>query len=395
MSLDSIKQRIGKVNARRQSLTYYPYFKSSDPLPAGRILVDGKSLLNMSSNDYLGLSFDKRVIEASQKATDKYGTSRCGSRLLNGTAKIHEEAEETLSAFFGKERTLLFSSGHQANLGLFQSLLGRGDTLLLDKDCHASIYDGVALSGTSTERFIHNDFYDAKSRFTRLDGAPAILATEGIFSMDGSIPDLGELVRLFGEVECLKVVDEAHSIGVLGSGKGAAAEFGVLSETDILSGAFSKSLASVGGFISASSEIIKYIRDSARSLIFTAAPAPSAVAAAMKALEILSSEPERITSLRGKIGWFKAELGKIGVSAGNPVSPIIPLRIASPEMAFRACMSLMSKGFMLYPIIPPASPQGICMIRISITESHTTGELTRFIEAIDELKISESLLETA
>ena len=253
----------------------------------------------------------------------------------------------------------------------------------------------MALSGTSTERFIHNDFYDAKSRFTRLDGAPAILATEGIFSMDGSIPDLGELVRLFGEVECLKVVDEAHSIGVLGSGKGAAAEFGVLSETDILSGAFSKSLASVGGFISASSEIIKYIRDSARSLIFTAAPAPSAVAAAMKALEILSSEPERITSLRGKIGWFKAELGKIGVSAGNPVSPIIPLRIASPEMAFRACMSLMSKGFMLYPIIPPASPQGICMIRISITESHTTGELTRFIEAIDELKISESLLETA
>jgi len=394
MSLNSIKRRIKKVNDRISRALYYPYFESSSPLADARILVGGHPLLNMSSNDYLGLSFDKRVIEASQKATEKYGTSRCGSRLLNGTAKIHEEAEEALSAFFGKESTLLFNSGHQANLGLFQSLLSKGDMLLLDKDCHASIYDGVALSGASMERFTHNDFHDAKSRFMRLGLAPALLATEGIFSMDGSIPDLEELVRLFGGAECLKVVDEAHSIGILGSGRGAAAEFGVLSEIDILSGAFSKSLASVGGFISASSEIIEYIRNSARSLIFTAAPAPSAVAAAMKALDILSSEPERITSLRGKIVWFKAELGKIGIPAGNPLSPIIPLRIASPEMAFRTCMSLRSKGFMLYPIVPPASPQGICMIRISITDLHTADELSRFIGAIDELKISESLLET-
>lgn len=395
MSLNSIKQRIDKVKERISGVPYYPYFKSSSPLPNAKILVDGEPLLNMSSNDYLGLSLDKRVIEASQKATGKYGTSRCGSRLLNGTARIHEEAEETLSAFFGKERTLLFTSGHQANLGLFQSLLDKSDILLLDKDCHASIYDGVALSGASMERFTHNDFHNAKSRFTRLDGTPAILVTEGIFSMEGSIPDLGELVRLFSGAECLKVVDEAHSIGVLGSGRGAAAEFGVLSEIDILSGAFSKALASVGGFISASSEIIEYIRNSARSLIFTAAPAPSAVAAAMKSLEIISSEPERITDLRSKIGWFKAELGKIGISAGNSPSPIIPFRITSPEIVFNTCVCLKNKGFMLYPIVPPATPRGICMIRVSVTNSHTKEDLSRFIEAIDELKISEYLLETA
>lgn len=395
MSLNSIKRRIGKVNDRISGAPYYPYFKSSSPLADAKILVDREPLVNMSSNDYLGLSFDRRVVEASQKATEKYGTSRCGSRLLNGTAKIHEEAEELLSAFFGKEKTLLFTSGHQANLGLFQSLLDKDDMLLLDKGCHASIYDGVALSGASMERFAHNDFHNAESRFTRLNGAPAILATEGIFSMDGSIPDLKELVQLFSGAECLKVVDEAHSMGVLGSGKGAAAEFGVLSEIDILSGAFSKSLASVGGFISASSEIIEYIRNSARSLIFTAAPAPSAVAAAMKALEIISLEPERVSGLREKIKWFKTELEKIGIPAGNILSPIVPFYITSPEIAFNTCVNLRSKGFMLYPIVPPAIPQGICMIRISITNLHAREELSRFIEAIDELKISESLLETA
>jgi 8-amino-7-oxononanoate synthase len=397
MSLHAIRQRIKKIDERIRNLVYYPYFECGDPLPGCRMAVDGEPLVCMSSNDYLGLSSDPRVIEASQNATSVYGTSRCGSRLLNGTASIHREAEERIAAFLEMESALLFTSGYQANLGLFQALLGKGDSVLLDKHCHASIYDGAILSGASLERYAHNDFSDAKTRFDHeSDGhAPAALATEGIFSMDGSIPDFGGLSGLFRDAKCLIVVDEAHALGILGGGRGAAAESGILSRVDIVSGTFSKALASIGGFVAGSSEMIEYVRNCARSLIFSASPSPGAVAAAMAALDIVSSEPDRISAYRRKVTWFKEELARLGISSGDIRSPIIPLYISSTEAIFRTCIDFRSRGFMLYPIVPPASPHGICMIRIAVTDAHADEDLDRFLEVCTELKLGERLLASA
>lgn len=393
MSLRTIRHRIDRIHDRIRSVLYYPYFECGTPLPGGRVMVNGETLLSMSSNDYLGLGFDPRIIEASCKATIKYGTSRCGSRFLNGTMPIHEEAETAIATFFGKEKALLFTSGHQANLGLFQALLGKGDTVLLDKHCHASIYDGVTLAGASLARYAHNDFHEAKARFARVDAPePAILATEGIFSMDGSIPDLRELGRLFGETECLTVIDEAHAVGILGAGRGAAAECGMLSRIDLVTGTFSKSLASVGGFVAGAAQVVELIKSCARSLIFTAAPAPGAVAAAMAALEIITGEPERIANYRQKVAWFKQELEGLGIPAGDPRSPIVPWSMTSSETAFRTCLAFRDSGFVLYPILPPATPPGSAIIRVSVTDAHLATDLVRFLEKCAALKLGESIL---
>jgi len=361
---------------------YYPYFHVLETAPGPEVVIAGRVMLMLASNDYLGLAHDPRVQAASEHALHHYGTGCCSSRFLAGTLRIHEKLETRLAAFVRKEAALVFSTGMQANLGLISALAHRKDWIFADKLVHASILDGCCLSHARMARFPHNDAAALAALLVKMEGdGGALVVIEGVYSMDGDIAPLPELITTAHTHGARVIVDDAHGIGVLGAhGAGTAEEHNCLDEVDVVMGTFSKSLAATGGFIAGTSKVIDYVRHHARSLIFSAAlPAPMA-AAVIAALEIVQQEPERRARLRHVSNLLRQGLHDLGFDVGPSVTPIIPVLVGSEKRAVALWRVLYDQGVFTSLVIAPAVPPGGERLRLSISAIHTDEHIARILE---------------
>lgn len=357
-------------------LGYYPYFRVINSEQDTEVLVNGKKMLMMGSNSYLGLTNHPRVKEAAVRAISKYGSGCAGSRFLNGTLDIHIELEEELAKLMGKEDCLVYATGYQANLGAIAPLVGKNDFVITDKYDHASIIDGCKLSFGKMLRFNHNNMNSLEKVLERLEGAPALIVVDGIFSMEGDIANIPEIVKLKQKYNTGLMVDEAHSLGVLHeSGAGAARYFDCVEQTDILMGTFSKSLASVGGFIAANNDIIHYLKHHSRPLIFSASLPPASAASVLEALKIMKEEPERIRVLWENTEYMMSSFKNMGYNTGCSSTPVIPLHTGDLYTAFKMWKRLAEEGVFINPIVPPAVPPSDCLIRCSFMATHTREQL--------------------
>lgn len=362
----------------------YPYYKPIESEQSTVVTIGGKQVLMFGSNSYLGLSNDPRLKEAAKAAIEKYGTSCSGSRFLNGTLDIHVELEEKLSKLVGKESAVCFSTGFQVNLGVVSALCGRNDYLLLDSLDHASIVDGSRLSFSKVWKYSHNDneSLEAKLKLCNPDSVKLIV-TDGIFSMEGDIAPLPEIVDLAEKYDADIMVDDAHGLGVLGcQGRGTANYFGLTDKVTLIMGTFSKSFGSLGGFIAADEEIINYLKHNARSLIFSASMPPANVAAVSKAIDIMLAEPERIEHLWDVSDYARMQFKSRGFDIGHSETPIIPLFVRSSEKAFWLCNRLLEDGIFVTPVIAPAVPENDALIRFALMATHSFEQVD---EALDKI----------
>jgi 8-amino-7-oxononanoate synthase len=360
----------------------YPYFRSIESAQDTEVIIDGKKVLMFGSNSYLGLTNHPKIKEASKAAIQKYGTGCAGSRFLNGTLDIHLELERKLAAYVGKEAAVLFSTGFQVNLGVISCLLDRNDYLILDEYDHASIIDGSRLSFSRSIKYAHNDMDDLRKKLSRLpeDSAKLIVA-DGIFSMEGDIVKLPEIVALAEEFGANIMMDDAHSLGVIGfNGAGVSSHFNLTDKVDLIMGTFSKSLASLGGFIAASEETIEFIKHRARSLMFSASMPPASVASVIAALDIIESEPERIDKLWDNTNYAKKLLTEAGFDIGHTDSPIIPVYIRDNEKTFLITNILHKNGIFVNPVVSPAVPSDSSLLRFSLMATHTFAQIEEAIE---------------
>ena len=365
----------------------YPYYRSVSSPQDPVVTLDGQKVIMLGSNNYLGLTNHPAVKEASQNAIKRYGTGCAGSRLLNGTLDIHVELEERLAAFVNAEAVLTFSTGFQVNLGVLSCLLGRHDVAILDSMDHASIIDGVRLGFGKSVKYRHNDMADLKAKLSRIaDQKGKLIVVDGVFSMEGDVANLPEIVKLKNQSGSRLFVDDAHSVGVFGpNGRGVAEHFGLEEEVDLVMGTFSKSLATVGGYIAGPIEVIDYVRHNARSGIFSAAMPPAAAAAAMKAIEIIQAEPERRKQLWETTDYMKRELEGLGYDTGPSESPVIPLAIGDDLTAFHMAKRLQEEGVFVNPVVSPAVPPGHSMIRTSYMATHKREHLDAALSAIKKV----------
>ena len=362
----------------------YPYFRSIESAQDTEVIIEGNKVLMFGSNSYLGLTNHPKIKEAAKLAIDKYGTGCAGSRFLNGTLDIHLELERRLAAFVGKESAVLFSTGFQVNLGVISCLLERNDYLILDEYDHASIIDGSRLSFSRSIKYAHNDMDDLRKKLSRLpeDSAKLIVA-DGIFSMEGDLVKLPEIVKLAEEFGANIMMDDAHSLGVIGfNGSGVASHFDLTDKVDLIMGTFSKSLASLGGFIAANTETIEFIKHRARSLMFSASMPPSAVASVIAALDIIESEPERIDKLWDNTNYAKKLLLDAGFDIGHTDSPIIPVYIRDNDKTFLITNILHKNGIFVNPVVSPAVPSDSSLIRFSLMATHSFAQIE---EAVDKM----------
>ena len=365
----------------------YPYYRSVSSPQDPVVTMNGQKVIMLGSNNYLGLTNHPAVKEASQAAIQRYGTGCAGSRLLNGTLDIHVELEERLAAFLDAEAVLTFSTGFQVNLGVLSCLLGRHDVAILDSMDHASIIDGVRLGFGKSVKYRHNDMIDLDAKLSRIsDEKGKLIVVDGVFSMEGDIANLPEIVKLKNQSGSRLFVDDAHSVGVFGShGRGIAEHFGLEHEVDLVMGTFSKSLATVGGYIAAPSEVVDYIKHHARSGIFSAAMPPSAAAAALKAIDIIEAEPERRKNLWETTDYMKRELQGLGFDTGTSESPVIPLVIGDDLTAFNMAKRLGEEGVFANPVVSPAVPPGHSMIRTSYMATHNREHLDAALSAMSKV----------
>ena len=355
----------------------YPYFHKIESEVGPEVIIDGKKKVVTCSNNYLGLANHPKVKEASIEAIRKYGTSSTGSRFLNGALDIHLELEQALARLVNKEAVLLYSTGFQVNLGVISALVGRGEYVLADKNDHASIVEGCQLSLGEFVRFAHKDMAALESRLQKIDAAAGkLIVVDGVFSMEGDIIPLPELCRLANHYGAAVMVDDAHAIGVLGkNGAGTSSHFGLTDQVHLVMGTFSKSLASLGGFIASDPETIDYLKHNSRPLIFSASMSPANVAAVMAALKIMLSEPERIAQLWRNTKRMKQGLISLGFDLGNSETPILPVYCRSLMSAFKFCKRLEEEGVFVNPVVNPAVPPGRELIRISLMATHTDGQI--------------------
>ncbi len=361
----------------------YPYFRTISSAQDPVVIIEGRPVVMLGSNNYLGLTNHPEVKRAAQDAIAKYGTGCAGSRFLNGTLDIHVKLEEKLAAFMNKPAALTFSTGFQVNLGVISCLVERGDVVFLDKLDHACIIDGARLGFGSVVKFNHNDMEDFRRRLAVHDSRKAaMVVVDGVFSMEGDVVDLKELVRIAKAHDCRVMVDDAHSIGVFGAnGRGTAEHFGVEGEVDLIMGTFSKSLASVGGFVAGDERVINFIKHRARSLIFSAAPPPASVASVLKAVEIIEREPERRERLWENTRFMAEGLRSLGFDTCNSSSPVIPVLVGDDSLAFSWAKRLQDEGVFVNPIVSPAVPPGRAMLRTSYMATHTREHLERALAA--------------
>ncbi|MEQ9423699.1 MAG: aminotransferase class I/II-fold pyridoxal phosphate-dependent enzyme [Cyclobacteriaceae bacterium] len=363
----------------------YPYFREIQSDQDTKVIMDGKEVVMFGSNSYLGLTIHPKVKEAAKNALEKYGTGCAGSRFLNGTLDLHIELEEKLADFCGKEAALVFSTGFQTNLGVIATMTGRNDIILIDELDHASIIDGSRLALSRVLKFRHNDMHSLERQLANADSeCVKMIVVDGIFSMEGDIVKLPELVELAKKYNANIVVDDAHAIGVLGKhGEGTAAHFGMTDDVDFIVGTFSKSLASLGGFVAADWEMIEYLKHHARSLIFSASIPPASAASALASLEIMKNEPERIEKLWYNARYAMDALRSMDFDIGDAESPIIPVYIRDDLTTFKVTRFLLDEGVFVNPVISPAVKSDCSLIRFSLMATHTTEQIDFAIDKIE------------
>jgi 8-amino-7-oxononanoate synthase len=360
----------------------YPYFIPMTENEGSECVVQGHRLIMCGSNNYLGLTTDPRVQQAAIDAVHRFGTSCTGSRFLNGTLELHERLEHELAEWLGKEAALVFSTGMQTNLGTISALLARDDIVILDKDDHASIVDGARLGWGKTRRFRHNDMDDLERVLAGIsDDKGKLVVVDGLFSMGGDLAPLPEIVALCKKYGARFMVDDAHSIGVMGGGRGTAAHFGLTEKVDLIMSTFSKSFASLGGFIAGDEPVIHYIKHHARSLIFSASIPASNAAAALAALKIMREEPEHSARVNAIGDRVRKELSAMGFNIGHSVSPIIPIFIGDTPRTILTWKTLFDAGVFVNPVLSPAVPAGQELLRTSYMASHTDEQIDRALDA--------------
>ena len=364
----------------------YPYFRAIESDQDTEVVINGKKVLMFGSNAYLGLTNHPKVKEAAIAATKKYGTGMAGSRFLNGTLDIHLELERKLADFLGKDDAIVFSTGFQVNLGVVSCLTGREDYILWDEFDHASIIEGHRLSFSTKLKFKHNDMESLEAQLKKCDPDKVkLIVVDGVFSMEGDIANIPEIVRLSKKYNANIMVDEAHGIGVLGrQGRGAADHFNALPDTDLIMGTFSKSLASIGGFITANQDIIDYLRHNSRSYMFSASNTPAATAAASAAFDIMVSEPERMENLWKLTHYALKGFRSMGCEIGHTSTPIIPIYIRDNEKTFYVTTELFNQGIFVNPVVSPAVAPSDTLIRFSLMATHTIEQLDIALNKIEK-----------
>ena len=363
----------------------YPYFRVMESAQDPEVIVGGKKMIMLGSNNYLGLTNHPMVKEAAIEAVRKYGSGCAGSRFLNGTLNIHVQLEEKLAKFFRKDAALTFSTGYMTNLGIISSLAGKDDVVVIDKLDHASIIDACRLSFSEIKKFKHNDMNSLEFVLHECGDRGKLVVVDGVYSMEGDIAPLPDIVRVCKKYGARLMVDDAHGIGVLGkTGRGTAEHFGLEKDVDVIMGTYSKSLASIGGFAAADEDVIHYMKHHARPLIFSASPPPASVAAVIAALDIIDGEPDRRERLWHNTRKMMKALKQMGFDIGVAETPIIPLMMGEMERAFMMWKALGDAGVFTNPVVPPAVPQGRCMIRTSYMATHTDEMLDRILVIVEE-----------
>lgn len=368
----------------------YPFFRALSDSEGTTAIFEGKEVVMIGSNNYLGLTTDPRVRQAAADALQRYGPSVTGSRFLNGTLELHLELERRLARFVGKEAALVFSTGYQTNVGTITAMIGKGDYAVLDKDAHASIVDGVMMSRGELKRFKHNDVEDLERVLSKIPSdAGALVVVDGVYSMGGDIPPLKEISDVCKKYGARLLVDDAHGVGVTGNGRGTPYHFNMVDDVDLIMGTFSKSFASIGGFIAGSADVIHYIQHHARSLIFSAAlPAPNA-AAVLAAVDIIENEPQRVERLWQNAEYMRSGFKRLGYNTGNSCTPIIPVILGEQFRTGLAWAALIEAGVYTNPVVPPATPPNASLLRTSYMATHTYEHLDRALVAFK--KVGENL----
>ena len=360
---------------------YYPYFIALDGHEGTEVVYHGRRLLMFGSNNYLGLTTHPKVREAAIEAIKVYGTSCTGSRFLNGTLTMHEQLEAELADWVGKPASLVFSTGYQTNLGTITALVGRGDYTILDKDDHASIVDGAQMAYGDMKRYRHNDLGDLERVLKLLpENAGKLVVVDGLFSMEGDIAPLPEILPIVKKYGARLMVDDAHALGVLGGGRGTSAHFGVTDEVDLIMSTFSKSFASLGGFIAGDHDVIAYIKHHGRSMIFSASIPPSNAAAALAALEIMRDQPELVQRVNDNAAYMRRELNLLGYNTGQSCTPVVPIIIGEDQVCFFVWKTLFDAGVFVNPVISPAVPRGRALLRTSYMATHTVDQMNQALE---------------
>ncbi|MCY3720050.1 MAG: aminotransferase class I/II-fold pyridoxal phosphate-dependent enzyme [Anaerolineaceae bacterium] len=369
-----------------QSIGIYPYFRALSQSEGVTATIEGRDVIMLGSNNYLGLTTDPRVREAMLDAVRHYGTSVTGSRFLNGTLELHLELDRRLAEFVGKEAAVVFPTGYQTNVGTISAMVGKGDFVIVDKDDHASIVDGCIMARGEMKRFLHNDVSSLDRVLSRLPAdAGKLVVVDGVYSMMGDLAPLPELVEICKRHGARIMVDDAHGLGVTGGGRGTSAHFDLTDEVDLIMGTFSKSFASIGGFIAGSAEAVHYIQHHARSLIFSAAlPAPN-VATVLRALDIMESEQQHVTNLWQNADYMREQLKTLGYNTGASNTPIVPVILGEDFRVALAWHALIDAGVYTNPVVPPATPPGAGLLRTSYTATHRREHLDQALQAFREV----------
>ncbi len=379
-----VVERCRTDTATKLRLRYAPFYQVAEEADGLNIVVDGRRMVMMASNEYLGLTGHPEVRAAAKKAIDDWGTSPCGSRLANGSRAYHIELEEELAAFLGKEACQVLVAGYMACVASVASVAQRKDVVIADKSIHASLWDGIRLSGAEVERFTHGDMASLRATLERLaPDQPKIVAVDGVYSMEGHLAPMPELVALCEEFQAFLVVDDCHGFGVLGrDGRGTVDHFGLTDKTDLICGSFSKSLASTGGFIAADKATIEFLRSSSQQIIFSAAITPSAAATALASLRVMQREPEHRERLWENTRYLQGILDALGLDYWGSPTPAVPIVIGDKEKLYYIWKSLQDQGFFTVMSIPPGVPAGKDMIRMAVSALHTREILDRFGDAL-------------
>ncbi|NOT07002.1 MAG: aminotransferase class I/II-fold pyridoxal phosphate-dependent enzyme [Gemmatimonadales bacterium] len=369
-----------------KALGLYPYFRPISESEDTVVVIEGRKRIMLGSNNYLGLTHHPKVLEAAGRALHTYGSGCTGSRFLNGTLDLHLQLEAALADFFGKEDCIVFSTGYNANLGLISGLVGRRDVVFLDKLDHASIVDGAKMSDGDTVRFNHGDLAGLERKLDQHPNVGKMVIVDGVYSMEGDIADVPGLLRVCKSRGAALAIDDAHSLGVLGpKGDGTAAHFGLSDEVDIIAGTFSKSLASIGGFVTASRSVINYLRHHSRPLIFTASLPPSNTAGVLAALEVLRTDTERREALWANTRRLQQGFRELGFDTGPSETPIVPILIGPLDKTLVMWRKVFDVGVFTNPVVPPAVPPSQCRLRTSVMATHTADQIDYCIESIGKI----------
>ncbi len=388
-SMKLLQEKLSRYDAPQKAMAagVYPYFRPISSEQNTEVLMNGKKVLMFGSNSYMGLTNHPKVIEAAINATKKYGTGMAGSPFLNGTLDIHKQLEARLAEYVGKEDAMLFSTGFGVNLGVVSTLTGREDYVILDEQDHASIIEGRRLSFSNYLKYKHNDMESLEAQLKKCEPDKVkLIVTDGVFSMEGDVANLPEIVRLAKKYNASVMVDEAHGIGVFGKGgRGTCDHFGVTEDVDLIMGTFSKSFASLGGFIATDKSVTNFLRHHTRAYIFTASITPASTAAVNAALDIMISEPERQEHLWNITNYALEQFRNLGCEIGNTSTPIIPLFIRDDYKTFHVTRDLLDEGVFVNPVVTPAVAPHDTLIRYSLMATHTKEQVERSIEAIEKV----------